>query len=149
MKKFAFKMEKLLEIREFKEREKSLELAEVTGRYIDKKNEITRFKELRKQILTKRFSYADNNSGADPVFTDTQISAIREKITALKKALKEIEAEREEIRAEYLEALKDKKVLEKLKDKRMSEHEKEERSKEDKALDDISVTRFTVKLQEV
>ncbi len=55
MKEFAFRMEKLLEIRKFKEREISLELAEVTGRVISKENEIKRFGAMRKTDFKKPF----------------------------------------------------------------------------------------------
>ncbi len=147
MKAFVFRMEKLLEIRKFKERERSLELAEVTGRVIKKENEISRFAELRKQILKNRFNNADNNISADSVFYDSQISAVKEKILKMKKELEEIEKEQEKVRARYIEALKEKNVLEKLKEKKMTEHKKSEINKEDKALDDLSVTSFTGKLQ--
>ena len=142
-------MEKLLEIRKFKERERSLELAEVTGRYISKENEIKKFALLRKQILKSRFDYADNSSYTDSVFLDSQNSAVREKIASLKEELEEIGSEREKVREKYIEALRDKNVLEKLKEKKKAEHKKTETAKENKALDDISVTSFTVKLQEV
>ena len=142
-------MEKLLEIRKFKERERSLELAEVTGRYISKEKEIEKFASLRKQILKSRFISADNNMSADSVFSDSQISAVREKIALLTVELEEIGREREKVRERYIEALKEKNVLEKLKEKKKAEHRKEESGKENKALDDISVTSFTVKLQEV
>ena len=142
-------MEKLLEIRKFKERERSLELAEVTGRYIGKEREIEKFAALRKQILKGRFNSADNMMSADSVFFDSQISAVREKIASLTEELEEIGREREKVREKYLEALKEKNVLEKLKEKKRAEHKKSETGKEDKALDDISVTSFTVKLQEV
>ena len=147
MKEFAFRMEKLLEIRKFKEREISLELAEVTGRVISKENEIKRFGAMRKQILKNRFNYADNNLSADSMFHDSQFSAVREKIKQLTEELGEIEKERDKVRERYIEALKDKNVLEKLKEKKMAEHRKREMGKEEKALDDISVTSFTIKLQ--
>jgi flagellar FliJ protein len=142
-------MEKLLEIRKFKERERSLELAEVTGRYMKKENEIKHLLSMRKQILKNRFNYADKNITADSVFYDTQISAVREKIMHLEKELEEIEKERKSVRGRYIEALRDKNVLEKLKEKKMAEHKKSEMGKEEKALDDIAVTSFTIKLQEV
>ena len=147
MKEFVFRMEKLLEIRKFKERERSLELAEVTGRYIGKENEIKHMYELRKQILTNRFKSADNNISADSVFYDSQISAVKEKVIRLKNELEEIEKEREKVRIKYIEALKEKNVLEKLKEKKMTEHRKAENSKEEKTLDDISVTSYVVKKQ--
>ena len=142
-------MEKLLEIRKFKERESSLELAEVTGRYIKKENEIKNILLIKKQILKNRFNYADKNISANSVFYDTQISAVREKIMHLEVELEVIDKERKSVRGKYIEVLKDKNVLEKLKEKKMAEHKKSELSKEEKALDDIAVTSFTVKLQEV
>ena len=142
-------MEKLLEIRKFKERERSLELAEVTGRYIKKENEIKDLLSMRKQILKNRFNYADKNITADSVFYDTQISAVRGKVIHLEKELEEIEKERKSVRDRYIESLRDKNVLEKLKGKKMAEHKKSVMGKEGKALDDIAVTSFAVKLREV
>ena len=104
-------MEKLLEIRKFKERERSLELAEVTGRYIRKENEIKRFSDLRKQILKGRFDSADKNTSAVSVFYDSQISAVKEKIRLLTEELNEIGRERDKVREKYIEALKIKMFL--------------------------------------
>ena len=142
-------MEKLLEIRSFTEKERSLELAEVTGRYLKRENAIKDLILMRKQILKDRYNSADNNIAADSVFLDTQVSAVREKISLLEKELSVIGKEMESVRKRYITALKEKKVLEKLKEKKMSEHRKGETAKEAKALDDISVTSYTVRIQEV
>ncbi len=147
MRSFAFKLEKLLEIRGYKEKEKALELAEVTGRYIQIVNNIEDLGKKKKQIMESRFSNAGNNVYSI-IYDESLISAIDRKISDLEKKLIPINIERENKRAEYVEALKNKRVIEKLKEKKAYEHKRKELSRDSRTLDDIVNSSFK-KVQEV
>jgi len=148
VRQFNFKLEKLLEMKSHSEKKKSLELAEVTGRYLKIEGDIDQMRILKKQILTDRFKIADNKSSS-LLYDEYQMSAIRDKILKLEKNLETVNLEREQVRTKYISALKDKKVMEKLKDKKEAEHKKEETARDARTLDDLVVTIFGVRDQEV
>ncbi|MDX9801056.1 MAG: flagellar export protein FliJ [Spirochaetia bacterium] len=141
MKQFSFKLEKLLEMKKHVEKEKSLELAEVTGRYLNILNSIEDMKVRKKQILISRFKYADNNPSS-LLFDELQITAIKNKILKLQENLEAVFSELEQIRKNYVNALKEKKVMEKLKDKKTEEHKKDEAAAESRTIDDLVITNF-------
>ncbi|MCL2480945.1 MAG: flagellar export protein FliJ [Spirochaetaceae bacterium] len=147
MRKFVFDLEKLLEIRGYAEKEKLLELAEVTGRYMQIVNSIEDFEKKKEGIMGLRFS----GSKVDVysiMFDQSRISAIERKISAFRKKLIPINKEKEEKRLKYLEALKNKKVIEKLKEKEAYEHKRKELLREAKEIDDIVSSNFDI-IQEV
>ena len=141
MKQFSFKLEKLLEMKKYAEKEKSLELAEVTGRYINIAGAIEEMKIRKKRILTSRFEYADNNASS-LLFDELQISAIKNKILKLEKDLESVVSEQHLVREKYINALREKKVMEKLKDKKTEEHKKDEAAAESRTIDDLVITNF-------
>jgi flagellar FliJ protein len=140
MKSFNFKLEKLLELKNHKEKEKAAELAEVTGRYANTLNKIESLKIKKKVILGTRFG--DLGNSVKFIENEYQIGAINSKISELKKLLEKINEEKEEKRLKYVDALKDKKILEKLKEKQALEHKKAELSSAEKELDDIANSNF-------
>ena len=147
MRSFVFNLEKLLEIRGYAEKEKVLELAEVTGRYMQIVNSIEDLRKRKKEIMASRFS----GSGDDVysiIYNESIISAIDTKISDFEQKLIPINKEREKKRLEYMEAMKNKKVIEKLKEKKANKHKKEELLREAKAIDDIVSSNFK-RLQEV
>jgi len=147
MRKFAFNLEKLLEIREYAEKEKILELAEVTGRYMQIINSIEALKKRKRDIMASRFE----GSGIDVqsiMHNESIINAIDIKISDFEKKLIPINIEKEEKRLEYMEALKDKRVIEKIKEEKALEHKRKEFLRESKEIDDIVNTNFR-NLQEV
>ena len=147
MRSFVFNLEKLLEIRGYAEKEKVLELAEVTGRYMQIVNSIEDLRKRKKEIMASRFS----GSGDDVysiIYNESIIYAIDTKISDFEQKLIPINKEREKKRLEYMEAMKNKKVIEKLKEKKANKHKKEELLREAKAIDDIVSSNFK-RLQEV
>ena len=147
MRNFVFNLEKLLEIRGYAEKEKVLELAEVTGRYMQIINSIDDLKKKKKEIMSIRFS-GSGNDVYSIIYNESLITGIDQKISDFEKKLIPINKEKENKRVEYLEALKNKRVIEKLKEKKAYKHKREELLREAKALDDIVSSNFK-RLQEV
>lgn len=150
MKKFYYRLEKLLEIKAHNERSKSLELAEVTGRLIKTGEEIKNLKDMKKQVLFSRYAGEEKQAAATSMleYAENQISAIKSRISKLEKMLEQIKGEHEKARNVYVGALKEKKVLEKLKEKKQFMHVKNEYNREARVLEDIVITSFTVKTRE-
>ena len=147
MRNFTFRLEKLLEIRGYREKKKILELAEVTGRYMQIMNSIQDLKTRKRTIMESRFISSGNNVYA--IMSDQSlISAIEKKISDLEEKLVPINIEKENKRLEYVEALKSKRVIEKLKEKKAYAHKREELLRETRVLDDIVNSNFK-KVQEV
>ncbi|MCL2791611.1 MAG: flagellar export protein FliJ [Spirochaetaceae bacterium] len=149
MRNFAFNLEKLLEIRRYAERKKILELAEVTGRYMQIINSIEDLKKKKREIMESRFSGPDNNNIHSVMRDESLISAIERKVFDFEKKLIPINIERENKRLEYLETLKNKRVIEKLREKKESRHKKEEFLREEKTIDDIATSAGFSRLKEV
>lgn len=138
MRRYDFPLEKLLELRSHKEREAAFKLAEVTGRYVSAENEISDLEKRMRHIFSDRYK---NGIDINMLINDEiRISGIKNRTAVLKKKLEEIKKEREKIRLDYVEALKNKKVMEKLKEKKRSEFMKEELRKEYKEAEDIAET---------
>ena len=148
MRNFAFNLEKLLEIRKYAERKKILELAEVTGRYMQIINSIEDLKQKKIEIMESRFSGPDNNIHSI-MRDESLISAIERKVFDFEKKLIPLNVERENKRLEYLETLKNKRVIEKLREKKESRHKKEEFLREAKTIDDIATSAGFSRLKEV
>ena len=148
MRNFTFNLEKLLEIRGHAEKEKALELAEITGRYMQIINSIIDLKNKKRNIMDSRFS-SSGNDVSSIIYDESLISAIDRKVSDFENNLIPINAERENKRLEYVEALKNKRVIEKLKEKKAQKHKKEEFLRDARALDDTANSRFVKKLQEV
>jgi flagellar export protein FliJ len=147
MRSFAFNLEKLLEIRGYAEKQKILELAEVTGRYMQILNSIADLKKKKREVMESRFSRSGNNINFI-MYDESLISAIDIKVSELEKNLIPINIEKEKKRLEYLEVLKNKRVIEKLKEKKAYEHKRKELLRDSKTIDDIVNSNFK-RLQEV
>ena len=137
MKKFSFRLEKVLQLRKFKEEECKLAL----GQAISVLNMI---EAKIKETAVKRF-HAANNRFADTtqvIAWELYIKRLDHEATLLEEQAAKAELVVEEKRAEYLEASKDLKAIEKLKEKRKEEYKKEMFKYEISETDDITSGRW-------
>ncbi len=136
MKRFRFRLEKLLEIRRYKEQQEEIRMAEAAGKCrrlslsIQDKEE----KE-RQQVLSRCLSKGK-------VDTEALVSAemfgrrLHQEGLREKEELVQREQEREEVRKGYLEASREKKVLEKLREKKEEEYYAEQKRIEIHTMDE-------------
>jgi flagellar FliJ protein len=136
VKRFSFNLEKVLELRKYRERETAIELGRALG--------ALRELEIRLEETAVRLSRAAAEQfGPDHTLETIQnyhrfilrLESDRERLLG-EAAGAEVRAE--EARGVYLEASRDRKVLDKLKEARRREHRREAFAVEAKALDDIS-----------
>ena len=142
MRRFAFRLERLLELRAHREREALYRLAEATGHCV----RLTR----RIQELGQERGAAYRSVPAGGGVLDLGLFAYRERYLAwleatrrrLAEELARREKERLEVQQKYLEASRKRKVLDKLKERRAAEHYREQRAEEFKVQDDVAAGQF-------
>ena len=142
MKRFRFRLERLLELRAHREQEALYRLAEATGHCVRLARRI--------QEIGLERGAAYRSVPAQAGSLDLGLFAYRERylawLEATRRRLAEELAGREkkrlEVQARYLEAAREHKVLEKLKERRVAEHRRQARIEEFNVLDDVAASQF-------
>lgn len=136
MRRFNFKPEKILKLRENRERETEIELGKAVG--------ALSALELRiKQVAEVKAAAAQNRFSAHHDFTvmlnyDLYILRLDQTKEALLEAAARAELEVENARKIYLEASRDRKVISKLKERQEREYRRAVNLEEIKSIDDIT-----------
>ncbi|QQO07418.1 flagellar export protein FliJ [Breznakiella homolactica] len=136
MKKFSFSLEKVLELKAYRERESEIELGRAIGALTAVEQEIQDVAKKRVEAASLRF--LPGRKSAEIYNTDLYII----RLDKLKDKLFEDAAKAELVvaaaREKYIEASRERKVLDKLREKRLQEYKKNLMNEEIKELDDIS-----------
>ncbi|MBN1410628.1 MAG: flagellar export protein FliJ [Spirochaetales bacterium] len=138
MKRFQFRLEKLLDLRKFREREWELKLAEITGQCLLIKKKIAELKQEIYRCMLERKQTEKSVNMDDLHLNELYVQRLEQNIDALSEELERKEEERKKIHAEYMEAAKKRKVLDKLKEKRSEEYYHIHKLEEFKKLDEIN-----------
>jgi len=146
MRRFQFRLERLLELRRYREREWELKLAQATGLCIMIQN---RIKEI--DIQTKRTTAALFTRGAiaDYAFqisSELFMERLRQERKMREEELIKRKIERDKVQKTYLEYSKKRKVLEKLKEKQEEEYYSQMKKEDFKVMDDMNNGVYTRKL---
>jgi flagellar protein FliJ len=136
MRRFRFKLEKLLEIRAFAERKAELVLAEKAGRCALLDGELRRVAESR--VRARGEMYSAGRDLEDFRATELYVARLDRDRDRLLEELARAELEREEARVLYVERRKDREAIEKLKERRQAEYYRLAEREETKALDDLA-----------
>lgn len=141
MKRFNFRLERLLALRKHKEREWEIALATITGRCVALQREIDDM--AKRKAFAFSHKYRRGLSDLDYVRA-TALYMQRLDATTKRKQEELIQTslEREGIQKKYLDASKDRKVLDKLKERRAREYYREAREEEVKSMDEINTSLF-------
>jgi len=137
MKRFTFTLEKVLQLRKFKEQECKIELGLAVSNLNFIENQIREVAVKRNTAVTQRFSDI-NEIGA----WNNYILWLDQEAQILTEKAAKAEIVVEEKRELYLEASKDLKALEKLKEKRQKEHRKEIMDYQMAEIDDLTSARY-------
>jgi len=141
MKRFSFRLEKILEIRKYHEREWELKLAEITGTCMRIEGEIRYLLSERSEAFQKRHLSLERDISY-LLYSELYMQRLQQSADRLSRDLREKEKILEEVRDQYREASKQRKILEKLKEKRQKENYKKQRDEEIKAIDDIALSNY-------
>ncbi len=148
MKKFKFKFEKLLNIREYQEREEQFAFARVYQKYLNIKNIIDFSNEKKEEYLISSKKYVENLDINFLVIRDKARTGLSNKVKINKNRLKEQEFFVETEREKLIEATKKRKTLDLLKEKEFNKYMKEVERVENLELDEIGTNAYIKKLPE-
>ena len=140
MRRFSFKLEKLLELRGFYERKAELVLAEKAGRCVLLDTQLRELADARAR--TGREMFSAGRMLADYRAAELYIVRLNRDKERLVKELAEAELEREKARADYIEKHKSREVMEKIKERKAGEYYRLALREETKALDDLPRRKF-------
>jgi flagellar FliJ protein len=136
VKRFHFKLEKILALRLNRERETELELGKAIGALTELENRIKHVAEER--VIAAAGRFGKGRGAAEILSYDNYILRLDKTKDALVEAAAKAELVVETARAAYIEASRDRKVLDKLKERRRKEYNSYILAEEVKILDDIS-----------
>jgi len=137
MKKFSFRLEKVMQLRKFKEDECKLALGQAISILNKIENDIKMTAVKRHNATEQRF-----NAGQDISSWDNYILRLEQEVEKLAEQAAQAELVVEEKRALYIEAQKDLKAIEKLKEKRKKEYRKEMMDLQMTEIDDMTAARY-------
>jgi flagellar FliJ protein len=133
---FHFNLEKVLELRKYREREQEIELGWAIGVLAEIEGQIAALAAERLRAVEACFS---RDHGGGEIFSfERYLRRLDQTRDRLLEAATRAELQVEKARAAYLEASQDRKVLDKLREKRAEEYRKTQFAGEIKTLDDIS-----------
>jgi flagellar FliJ protein len=142
VKRFHFRLERILEIRSHKERQWLARLAAASGLCARLSRRITENGEQARgafHLDTKQGGVLDLSL---LTYREHYINRLAQEQKKLKKELEEKTRQRSEVQQKYQEVSRDKKVLEKLKEKRESQYYARARLEEFKEVDDLNSSQF-------
>jgi len=137
MKRFNFNLEKLLQLRRFKEDECKIALGQAVSALNKIENEIKETAVKHHHAAQERFTDTGNMAA-----WDNYIIRLEQEAQRLTEQAAQAQFVVEEKRALYLEASRDLKAIEKLKEKKEKEHRKEMANLQMAEVDDITAARY-------
>ena len=138
MRRFQFRLERLLKIRQYREREWELKLADITGKCIVLEKKILKSKDNISHTLDKRSGLGGTIDIYDLIANEMYIARMKQDIVNAGIELEQRKREREKVKQKYLEVSKARKILEKLKQRKEEEYYKEAKKEEFKTIDEIN-----------
>jgi flagellar FliJ protein len=147
VKRFHFRLERLLEIRSYRERQWLAKLAAASGLCSRLSRRIA-----EKAEAARGAFYLDPRTGNELdlsllAYREHYINRLGQEQGRLREELKERTRQRAQVQSKYQEVSRDKKVLEKLKEKRESDYYSQAKLEEFKEVDDLNSSRFVRKSQ--
>lgn len=140
MRRFSFKLEKVLELRRYAEREWELKLAEVTSRVVVAENDLQRWARQRVSTVMVGGGTGTERGTVDMDLLrsrDDYLSLIDQHVAQLQSRIAALEVEREKVRRHYLRVSQKRKALSKLKERRSSEYYSDAAREQNREIDEI------------
>jgi len=138
MRRFQFRLEKLLKIRQYREREWELKLADITGQCIVLEKRILTSKDNISHTLDERSAFSGSIDIYSLIANEMYIARMKQDIINSGIELEQKKRKREQVKQKFLEVSKQKKILEKLKQRKEEEYYKEAKREEFKNVDEIN-----------
>jgi flagellar FliJ protein len=147
VKRFHFRLERLLELRAHREREWLARLAEAAGHCVRvqrglQDNESATGAGFRSVSLQEPWSGDTRVDLSLLIYREQYLNRLGVERRLLERELQERLARKDEVQAKYLEHSRDRKILDRLKERREREFYREQRKEEFKAMDDANGSRY-------
>ena len=149
MRRFQFRLEQLLELRRYREREWELKLARITGICLKIRLRIKEIDEVVRRSIASLFRSDVLTDYSYLISNELYMMRLRGERKEREEELEKREKEREEVQKEYITHSKKRKVLQKLKEKQEEEYYVLLRKEEFMSVDDINNGLFTRKKKDV
>lgn len=148
MRRFFFRLDKVLEYRRHRERQVESEFSVVLADYSLTKNRIDLSLQKRDLLLSKSRSFLEQ--GFSPLFfyRDRSRSGLKERIYRDREELSQKEIFLKKAREKLLSARKDRRVLEILREKAKDRYRKEEQREEDNQMSDLALISYLKRARE-
>ena len=148
MKKFKYRLQALLKVKEHIERERQREHASAVQKVHQQSNELDRLDRSRdSNVSQQRDQMKENLLVAEMLVYSRYLARLKRERLAGTELLKALEEEREKKRTDLVEAAKERRVLEKLKERQLAKHNAEIEQVLTKEGDEIAVTSYRRKTQ--
>jgi len=148
MKKFQFKFETVLKVKERKEEQLKRELMYIQKLKIEQEQILEKIGAERKKMHEQKGR--EKQGGTDIstlIYYEAYLNSLRAQIARTEKRIKEFTEKADEKRVEVVEASREKKIFENLKDRHFSVFKKAVLSNEQKQLDEMAVNKYNRKEQ--
>lgn len=145
MKKFQFKLEPYLKLKEMAEKKRLHELAQVSGQ-IDKNRQIIDFYYSEGERLQRGNNLQEDVSMIDKVrLTNNYLKGLRQKMEVAERENFHLQDELKKRQEILMEARREKKMVEVIKEKRYKEHQELVKQEELKEIDDYNINATNMK----
>ncbi len=143
MKKYKYRLEPMLKLKEHKEKEKQREHAEAVKKVQEQKETLVRIDEKRGETLKhQRQSLVGSMSLAELLVCSRYLMKLKKDTLTGRELLRGFEKEADKRREKLVEASKERKIYEKLKEKQIAKFTKEVERLENKAVDETATNGF-------
>lgn len=136
MKRFSFSLEKILELRDWKERQAEMLLAEKAA--ICSRLDLSLKDNAKASLEASRKRFRPGSISADHRAEELYALRLLKEKEKLLKAIALAEIEREQVRSIYIKASMEKKIVQKLKEKKEAEYKKNLKREEEKIMDEFA-----------
>jgi flagellar FliJ protein len=148
MKKFSFRLETVLKVKERKEEELKRQLMHITGLKIEQEKILQETKNKRAQkIKEKNLENEGSLNVARLIYFEQHLNMLLLKIDQTENKIKDLEKQADIKRKEVVEASRERKTFEKLKERDFKLFKQAVLYNEQKDLDEIAITKFNRKEQ--
>ena len=138
MRGFRFRLERILEIRRYRERQAEMALAVATGRCIECQNRMAEARSRMARELVERAVAGGRLDLEALQWSEQYRRHLAEVYEASARDLVVREKERRAAQAVYIDRSRERKVLDKLRERRVLDYTREARGREARILDDVS-----------